>query len=211
MSSDAKIEANRANSKLSTGPKTDRGKAKSSLNAVRTGLTGRTVLLPGDDLDAYNLHTERCFKIHAPASEHEEALVQSIAETEWRLGRIPSLETGIYAIGRLELADKFADQDPAVRAALIEAQIFLTYQKQLSNLSVQEHRLRRQREKDLAALKKLQDERAQVRATRLNEAAKLCRKAQKERKPFDPQKLGFEFSMAEIEGEIDKMPLFDGF
>jgi hypothetical protein len=51
--SDARLNANRANSQFSTGPKTEEGKAKSSLNAVKTGLTGRTVFLPTDDIHAY--------------------------------------------------------------------------------------------------------------------------------------------------------------
>jgi len=49
MSSAAQIAANKNNAQQSTGPVSAAGKAKSSLNAVKTGLTGRTVLLPGDD------------------------------------------------------------------------------------------------------------------------------------------------------------------
>ena len=49
MSTAAQIAANQKNSQLSTGPTSEAGKAKSSLNAVKSGLTGRTVLLPTDD------------------------------------------------------------------------------------------------------------------------------------------------------------------
>jgi hypothetical protein len=42
MSSNAQIEANQRNAQFSTGPTSEAGKAKSSLNAVKTGLTGRT-------------------------------------------------------------------------------------------------------------------------------------------------------------------------
>jgi len=45
MSTSAQITANQKNAQLSTGPTSPDGKAKSSLNAVKTGLTGRTVLL----------------------------------------------------------------------------------------------------------------------------------------------------------------------
>src|SRR5947199_2841235 len=153
MSSEAQLAANRQNSQLSSGPKTEAGKAKPSLNAVKTGLTGRTVLLPSDDAAAYEAHVARFFTEYAPANEQEQALVQSIVDTEWRLLRIPSLEMGIYAVGRLELASNFQEvEDPQARAALTEAKIFLTYQRQLNNLSIQENRLRRQREKDFAAL-----------------------------------------------------------
>jgi hypothetical protein len=41
--SDARLAANRANAQHSTGPTTPEGKAKSSHNAVKTGLTGRTI------------------------------------------------------------------------------------------------------------------------------------------------------------------------
>ena len=152
MPSDAQLNANQANAQLSTGPKTPEGRAKSSLNAVKTGLTGRTVLLPGDDAAAYQNHIQRFLDRYKPSGEEEQALVQLIADTEWRLLRIPALEMGIYALGHIELAAKFEHEDPAVRAALIQAQIFLTYQKQLNNLSIQEGRLRKQREKDTAEL-----------------------------------------------------------
>jgi hypothetical protein len=46
--SEAKLRANRANAKLSCGPKTDAGKARSRLNALKHGLTARTSW-PGQD------------------------------------------------------------------------------------------------------------------------------------------------------------------
>ena len=116
MASEAQVKANRENAQLSTGPKTKTGKAKSSLNAVKTGLTGRTVLLAGDDAEAYQRHVLRFVGEWKPETDAEDALVQSLADTEWRLLRIPTLESGIYAIGRLEFADRFTtEQDEPVR------------------------------------------------------------------------------------------------
>src|SRR5258706_16272183 len=47
--SPAQIAANRANSKLSTGPRSDQGKAVSRLNGVTRGMTGHLpVVLPGE-------------------------------------------------------------------------------------------------------------------------------------------------------------------
>ena len=90
--------ANQANAQLSTGPTSVTGKAASSLNALKTGLTGRTVLLPGDDAAAYQGLIESFVKRHAPVGDAEQNLVQSLADTEWRLQRIPALEMGISSL-----------------------------------------------------------------------------------------------------------------
>jgi len=157
--SEAKLAANRANAQLSSGPRTAAGKAVSSMNAVKTGLTGRTVLLPSDDAEAYwNLLAayENEFK---PVGLRECELVQSLADTQWRLQRIPGLEMAIYARGRDEFAEQFEELDPAARSARLDLETFIHYQKTLRNLQLQEGRLQRQREKDMAELRELQQER----------------------------------------------------
>ncbi len=202
MSSDAQRNANRANSLLSTGAKTPEGKAKSSLNAVKTGLTGRTVLLPGDDAAAYQKHVDRFFNKYNPVGDDEHSLTQALADTAWRLLRIPSLELGIYALGHLELAARFENEDPEVRASLIQAQIQVIYERQLKNISTQEVRLRRHREKDLAELKSLQKERKQLEEQRMKQASDLYEDACEAGQPFDPAEFGFEFSIPQIEQHL---------
>jgi hypothetical protein len=88
------------------------------------------------------------------------------------------------------------------QSQVVEAKIFLTYQRQLNNLSIQEGRLRRQREKDTTALRELQEQRRRKRQARLDEAARDYIQAVHEDRQDDfddPSKLGFEFSLAEIE------------
>ncbi len=209
MSTAAQIAANQANAQLSTGPTSDTGKSKSSLNAVKTGLTGRTVLLPGDDAALYETHVSGFLKRFEPASDDERNLAQSLADTDWRLLRIPALEMGIYAVGRLELAELFPKEDESVRKHLIEAKVFLTYQRQLNNLSIQEGRLRRQREKDTAALRELQQIRKQQAKALLDKAARQYIEAVHDGTyhQFEPANFGFEFSLEEIEVramEIDR-------
>ncbi len=200
MPTSAQIDANRNNAQLSTGPTSDNGKAKSSLNAVKTGLTGRTILLPSDDAAMYETHIAGFIDRWAPGDDGERNLVQSLADTEWRLLRIPSLEMGIYALGRLEFAELFANEDDSVRKHLIESKILLAYRRDLSNLSIQESRLRRQREKDTAALRELQFERQRVARVRLDKIAKHILAVHEERNDkFDYAAFGFEFSPTEIE------------
>ncbi|MBV8550872.1 MAG: hypothetical protein JOY54_06195 [Acidobacteriaceae bacterium] len=186
--SEAQLQANRANAQLSSGPKTEAGKAKSSLTAVKTGLTGQTVLLPDDDVAAYSALIAAFAAEWQPQTDQERRLVQSLADTEWRLLRIPALEAGIYAIGRIEAVEQFpAEEDQAVRRSLIDAHVFLGYRRQLNNLSIQENRLRRQREKDTAMLRELQRDRlARIAA---DESAKI-----KQSTPVQPVPNGFEFS-----------------
>src|SRR6185437_707591 len=111
--SEAKLTANRANAQLSTGPRTTEGRAVSSMNAVKTGLTGRTVLLPSDGAEAYRHHLAAYENEFKPVGLRECELVQSLDDIQWRLQRIPGLEMAIYARGRDEFAEQFEDFDPA--------------------------------------------------------------------------------------------------
>ncbi len=155
-----RLAANRANAQLSTGPITPEGKAKSSLNAVKTGLTGRTVLLPSEDVATYEEHVRRFEGEFQPADDRERMLVQNLADTQWRLDRIPGLETGIYALGRMRYAHLFAgEQNPQLREALLDAHILMTDAKHLKNLHLHESRLRRQYRQDAAELQERQSRR----------------------------------------------------
>ncbi|HEX4229628.1 MAG TPA: hypothetical protein VHZ07_13235 [Bryobacteraceae bacterium] len=179
MSSPAQIAANQANAQLSTGPKSAAGKAKSSLNAVSTGLTGRTVLLPGDDAKAYGDHMANYFVRFDPQTPEEEELVQDLAETKWRLLRVPQLEQDIYALGALTFASMFEDQPEEICPGLIRAHTFITYGKRFDNLYLQESRLNRRYS---TLLKQLSDIQRQRQAE------------ENERKATDRKVNGFEFS-----------------
>lgn len=166
--SERQLQANRDNAQLSTGPKTSVGKATASQNAVKTGLTGRAILLESGEAAWYEQHVARFARDFAPVGDRETELVQSLADTQWRLNRIPILEAGTYAIGRIQYAELFADQDPELQPLLIENHIFRTHFRELNNLSIQESRLRRHYAKDLSELKALHAERFNQ-ADRFNE------------------------------------------
>jgi hypothetical protein len=72
------------------------------------------------------------------------------------MDRILRLESAIFLKGAIEFASKFEDRTPAEREALIQAEIYLKYEKSLRNLNIQEARIRRCREKDQAELVRLQ-------------------------------------------------------
>lgn len=160
--SEAQLHANRANAQLSCGPVTSEGKAKSSRNALKTGLAGATVLLPSDDPEQYRLHIERHVDQLQPIGELECQLVQRIADAQWRLNRIPVLERNIYKLARREFAGLFEEESDQDRADLIQAHTYITYKKEFQNLILQETRIRRGYERDVDELKSLQSQRGKL-------------------------------------------------
>lgn len=141
------------------GPRTPEGKAKSCMNALKTGLTGRTVLLSSDDAGEYEQHLQNFAAEFQPVGQREMQLVQLIADHDWRLQRISALEMSIYASGNELFAEQFADRAPEMARHLIQLQVFMRFDKQLRNLHIQEMRLRRYRDKDTAELQRLQSDR----------------------------------------------------
>lgn len=84
--------------------------------------------------------------------------MQNLADTQWRLNRIPGLETGLFALGQRRYADLFTEEtDPQVRAALLDAHILMADGKHFKNLHLQESRLRRQYRQDAQELRELQE------------------------------------------------------
>jgi hypothetical protein len=183
----------------STGPTTAEGKKRSSLNALKTGLTGRTVLMPGEDAEAYRLHCERFEEDFQPATTEEEELVQSLADLKWRLIRCSQLEHNLFALGRVEFAQTFDHEPEPVRSCLIQAHTLRAYAKDLNNLSIQETRLDKRFQRELVQLQQLQAKRQEEERIALRQAAQLCLQAKQENKPFIPAEFGFEFSTEELE------------
>jgi hypothetical protein len=185
--------ANRRNAQLSTGPRSDNGKSKISLNALKTGLTGHTVLLPGDDHEIYQWYVQRFMRQYTPVGSRENELVQSLADHRWRLERIPGLEKNIYALARIEFQNLYPEYGSVIREGLIEAKTFLAYQKQLNNLNIQEARLRRHFEKDLAELRQLQAERREAQEAE-SAASQSPEHIELTLAQRTPAPIGFEFS-----------------
>ncbi len=155
--SPAQLAANRANALLSTGPRTPAGLARSSRNAVKSALTGRTVLLPSDDVEEYAAFLAGFQQDLAPIGPAECELVQMIVDCFWRLRRIQALEFALYAHGHQQFEDAFQDHPEESRYDMIVLQTHMTYEKQFRNWQIQENRLDRKRTKAMADLERLQD------------------------------------------------------
>src|SRR5271156_3305385 len=112
------------NTNQSTGPRTQEGKTRSALNALRHGLTGRTIVMPYEDMDQYHIFCRRLLKTLAPETPLEEQYAQTYCDTQWRLNRARSLEDAMIALGHAEAAGEIETEHPQVHAALIAARVY---------------------------------------------------------------------------------------
>jgi len=172
---------NHANSLHSTGPRTDAGKQHSSQNALRHGLTARTAVLPTEDPEAHQRHIQQFIDEYKPATPTETQLVHEIANTAWRLNRIPLLEAELLS------------QDPNPQSLI----------PQLATLGLHGSRLSRQFQKALEQLRDIQEERHRLERRQLTEAAeifiRLRRKALPSEPDWAPSDDGFVFSKQQVE------------
>jgi hypothetical protein len=179
---------NRANSLHSTGPRTESGKQRSSLNALRHGLTARSAVLPSEDPAAYETHRSQFFTEYQPATPTETQLVQELVDTSWRLNRIPSLEADVLARAA----------HPPTEQAAIDFDIVDAH-RLISNLSIQSQRLSRQFQKALDQLRDIQAVRRERERRDLRDAAALLELHKHKGIPWEPADHGFVFSKSQVE------------
>ena len=88
MATPAQLEANRANAKKSTGPRTAEGKARSAENSFRHGFRSRSPLAPGDDPAEFDALLDELLDHFSSADLTEQRAVREMACAEWRLRRV---------------------------------------------------------------------------------------------------------------------------
>lgn len=89
--------ANKKNAQKSTGPKTKAGKAKSSKNAMKHGLTSADVVTPGENAEEFDELVKDLRADWKPEGALEQQLVDRIAACSWQLCRLTRLETAVMA------------------------------------------------------------------------------------------------------------------
>jgi hypothetical protein len=174
---------NRANSQHSTGPRTEAGKQSSSRNALRHGLSARTAVLPTEELAAYQDHCRQFRDEYQPANATESQLVQELADTSWRLNRIPALETQLFT------------EAPSPEL-LVSA---------LASLGLHSSRLSRQFQKALEHLRDIQATRRTQERRDLKDAAALLELHKHKGLPWEPADHGFVFSKEKVERCSERM------
>jgi hypothetical protein len=98
MTSFQQFQANRLNALRSTGPKSNEGKQRSRLNAVRHGLTAETVVGSLEDAEDYKAFEAAVIADYCAETAVARELVLRLASLLWRLRRATAIETDLLAI-----------------------------------------------------------------------------------------------------------------
>lgn len=172
-------ETSRTNGAKSNGPVTSDGKAKSSLNAVKHGLTSsRIVVMQNESKEDYAKLVAGFVDTFKPATEPEVCLVEEMANAQWKRRRAERIETALLDLSLNEMESKLdqvfdgpVDEDMKLALAYRDAH---HGDKSLANLERHIVRLSRQFQRAHDKLVELQ----QIRKSETGQEAEAALEAQ---------------------------------
>jgi hypothetical protein len=191
--------ANRA-----TGPRTDAGKARSSQNAIKHGLTSRTIVLANEDPAAWHRLLDSYLERFQPADPVEAHLLEQLAAAQWRIRRAWAIESATYdleiAASDSYVRENFDQIDQPTRTAIAHRNL-TDQSRSLASIQRYEARLSREYHRALSELRALQQERRSREVPEHQSAA--------EPPAPDKQKLQNELPPTGTEGAIPSAPQRD--
>src|ERR1700683_5616501 len=96
MTTEAQINANRQNAKQSTGPRTEEGKARTHLNALKHGRRAKLVVLPWENQDDFDDLCDEFQDGFKPANVGEQAMVEKMVVNYWKVIHLEAGERSIH-------------------------------------------------------------------------------------------------------------------
>jgi hypothetical protein len=129
MATQSQIQANRRNALNSTGPRTPEGKARSSANSLKHGLSARFRVLTSESQDDFDDLLAELTRTFAPTNVYEHILVMEIAQSHWRLARVRRIEADM--IDDMAACHSSSDHEGTLRSLLLndKAGPFLVLQR----------------------------------------------------------------------------------
>jgi hypothetical protein len=192
----------------STGPTSALGKQRSSLNACRHGLTGQTIVMPDEDMQAYNAFIRKMVESFAVADAVEQQLATAWASFQWRINRAGAIEENLFTMGNIAgSADNLQLEHPQVHNAMCNLKTFRDDPQQLGRIALYSQRLVNQAEKCLKQLRDLQAERKRMQEKEITEAADIYKLHREQGLEFDPKTGGFVLTVADIELHLHRQNL----
>jgi hypothetical protein len=136
------IDANRVNSRHSTGPKTASGKAASARNAMKHGMTAKKFLTPSESAEEFEALYAARRKLYPPDDAILDRLIRQITLADFRVDRGFEAEANILQQG--SLAEVLVQYDKPI--------------KQLSGYEANNRRTRKQLEEELTRYLSMRNE-----------------------------------------------------
>jgi hypothetical protein len=87
-------------SNASTGPRSPEGKARSSMNALKSGIYSKSEIIPGEDPARLTTLTEEYFQRFQPAVPEQRDLVDILVRSTWTLRRLATAEAQVWTYSR---------------------------------------------------------------------------------------------------------------
>jgi hypothetical protein len=140
MTSRKQIEANRRNARKSTGPRTPGGRAASSKNALRHGLTSKDIVGYGESAKEFMEFYREQYEALNPTDAIAEAFVERIVICQWRLRRLYRAEATLMDWGG-DAATAFLDY-VAILTALSRYETSLDRALQRARHDLERHQAR---------------------------------------------------------------------
>jgi hypothetical protein len=156
MSTPAQTLASQANGAKSYGPVTPQGRARSSQNSIKHGLSSSVVVLAGESRQDFESMLAGFTDTLSPQSEIERELVFEMAACLWRLRRASRLEVVLLDTEIAKLQNEPGNELGADAALATAFMNLVAKGGPLAKLHTHESRLRRAYDKAAAELERLQ-------------------------------------------------------
>ena len=189
--SEARLRANRENAQKSTGPRTPEGKQRSSLNGTRHGILAQVIVLPKEDMAAYNKFTADYAAALNPVGTVEIQLAHACADIQFRLHRMSAAEHNLFALGHEENGDNWNTGESESHAALTFADTLRRSKDPVATITIYEQRLSRRLLQTLNQLRDMQAERRKLEQEQLDEMWAIVSLHPTELDTIEPAQLGF--------------------
>jgi len=99
MTTEKQTAANRENAKRSTGPRTAEGKARSSQNALKTGIDAQSEIIRGESREKLEAIIVQLDQEYSPATSAERFQVDVLARCTWLMIRYAKADAQIWEAG----------------------------------------------------------------------------------------------------------------
>jgi hypothetical protein len=139
-----------------------------SLNALRHGLTGQTVVMPWEDRQEYDKFCQSFLEDLKPVGFEQTQLAQTVADCQWRLNRASAYESAIFFYEGYLAYQGLHEEE--VEIEMSKARVAVTVEKHLLNIALYESRIQRKMMNARKALRELQKEQSHTTQTQRPQA-----------------------------------------